>query len=243
MPETESALLERIAQEYQHPDPGRMVDRRFLDWTVERLLPWIDGPDVLELGFGDDQWTSKILARFGRTHIVDAAGNLLDLARAKYGPRVTTYHSLFEEFTPDKRFDSIVASYVLEHVEDPVEVLTKAATWLRPKGRILIVVPHADSLHRRLAVCMGLQRTTDVLGPTDRQMGHRRVHTIARMEDEIRRSGLTVVRRRGTLLKPLPQGMMANFSAAMLEGFMKLGDETPIEYASSIAFDCARAAE
>jgi hypothetical protein len=34
---------------------------------------------------------------------------------------------------------------------------------------------------------------------------------------------------------------MANLSVALLEGFMKLGDETPIEYASSIAFDCVRA--
>jgi 2-polyprenyl-3-methyl-5-hydroxy-6-metoxy-1,4-benzoquinol methylase len=243
MPETESALLERIAREYQHPDPGRVVDRRFLDWTVERLLPWIDGPDVLELGFGDDQWTTKILHRFGRTHIVDAAGNLLELARKKYGPRVTTYHSLFEEFTPDKLFDSIVASYVLEHVEDSVRVLTRAAGWLKPRGRILIVVPHADSLHRRLAVCMGMQHSTDALGPTDHQMGHRRVYTVAHMEEDVRRAGLAVVRRRGTLLKPLPQGMMAGFSVAMLEGFMKLGDETPIEYASSIAFDCARAEE
>jgi ubiquinone/menaquinone biosynthesis C-methylase UbiE len=242
MAEAETVLLERIAREYQQPDPGRVVDRRFLDWTVERLLPWIQGPDVLELGFGDDQWTARILARFGRTHIVDAARNLLDLAREKYGPSVTVYHSLFEEFSPDKSFDAIVASYVLEHVEDPVQVLTRAAGWLKPGGHVLIVVPHADSLHRRLAVCMGLQRTTDALGPTDRQMGHRRVYTIAHMEQDVRQAGLTVVRRHGSLLKPLPQGMMTGFSVALLEGFMKLGDEMPMEYASSIAFDCVRAA-
>ncbi len=241
MAQTETAMLERIAREYQHPDAGRVVDRKFLDWTVERMIPWIVGPDVLELGFGDDQWTSKVLANFGRTHVVDAARNLLDLAQEKYGARLVAYHSLFEEFTPDKGFDTIVASYVLEHVEGPVQVLRRAGGWLKPGGHVLIVVPHADSLHRRLAVCMGMQRTTDALGPTDRQMGHRRVYTIARMEQDVREAGLAVVRRQGSLLKPLPQGMMANFSPAMLEGFMKLGDEMPMEYASSIAFDCVRA--
>jgi hypothetical protein len=88
---------------------------------------------------------------------------------------------------------------------------------------------------------MGMQRTTDTLGPTDRQMGHRRVYTIARMEQDIRQAGLGVVRHRGFLLKPLPQGMMSGFTAAMLEGFMKLGDEMPMEFASSIAFDCVAA--
>jgi len=241
MAESEVLLLERIAREYQQPDPGRVVDRQFLDWTVERMLPWIQGPDVLELGFGDDQWTDKILARFGRSHIVDASDALLELAQEKYGWRVTVFHSLFEDFCPEKPFDTIVASYVLEHVEDPVQILTRAAGWLKPRGHVVIVVPHADSLHRRLAVCMGLQRTTDALGPTDRQMGHRRVYTIARMEEDVRQAGLRVVRRQGSLLKPLPQGMMTGFSAAMLAGFMKLGDEMPIEYASSIAFDCVRA--
>ena len=241
MVESETVLLERIAREYRQPDPGRLVDRQFLDWTVERMLPWIHGPDVLELGFGDDQWTGKILDRFGRTHVVDASRQLLNLAQKKYGPRLVAYHSLFEEFSPDKAFDTIVASYVLEHVEDPVQIMTRAAGWLKPKGHLLIVVPHADSLHRRLAVCMGLQRTTDALGQTDRQMGHRRVYTIARMEQDIREAGLAIVRRQGSLLKPLPQGMMTSFSRAMLEGFMKLGDQMPMEYSSSIAFDCVKA--
>jgi ubiquinone/menaquinone biosynthesis C-methylase UbiE len=241
MVESEIVLLERIAREYQQPDPGRLVDRQFLDWTVERMLPWIHGPDVLELGFGDDQWTGKILERFGRTHVVDASRQLLNLAQEKYGPRLVTYHSLFEEFSPDKAFDAIVASYVLEHVEDPVQIMTRAAGWLKPKGHLLIVVPHADSLHRRLAVCMGLQRTTDALGQTDRQMGHRRVYTIARMEQDIREAGLAIVCRQGSLLKPLPQGMLTGFSTAMLEGFMKLGDQMPMEYSSSIAFDCVKA--
>jgi trans-aconitate methyltransferase len=238
MVETETLHLERIAKEYTEPDPGRLVDRQFLGWTVDRMLPWIKGPNVLELGFGDDQWTGRILARFGHTHIVDASQTLLARAKEKYGERITTYHALFEEFAPPKSFNSIVASYVLEHVEDPAQILARATQWLAPQGHVLIVVPHADSFHRRLAVCMGLQAKTSDLGATDRQMGHRRVYTIAHMEDDIKAAGLRVVSKRGHLLKPLPQGMLTDFSAKMLEGFQKLGDEMPMEYASSIAFDC-----
>jgi hypothetical protein len=35
--------------------------------------------------------------------------------------------------------------------------------------------------------------------------------------------------------------MLTGLSKAQLEGLMKLGDEMPMEYASSIAFDCVQA--
>jgi SAM-dependent methyltransferase len=238
---SEVLSLERIAQEYQEPDPGRKVDKKFLGWTAERTLPWVSGPDVLELGFGDDQWTGRIIELFGHTHIVDASSSLLARAREKYGSSLTAYLSLFEQFQPEKRFDTIIASYVLEHVEDPTLILKMAAAWLKPSGHVVIIVPHADSLHRRLAVAMGMQASTNELGPTDRQMGHRRVYTISAMEKDIAAAGLRVSRKRGTLVKLLPQGMMTGFSDAMLQGLMKLGDELPMEYASSISFDCVRA--
>jgi len=240
MIECEAALLERIAREYREPDPGRKIDQKITAWAVDRILPWITGPDVLELGFGDDNWTGKIIDRFGHSHIVDASSLLLADAKKKYGPKLQVYQSLFEEFKPEKQFDAIVASYVLEHVADPVQVLRLACTWLNPKGHVIIMVPHADSLHRRLAVAMGIQSATTDLGPTDRQLGHRRVYTIGRMEEDIAEAGLRIVQRRGTFLKLLPQGMMTQFSDAMLLGFMNLGDELPMEYASSIAFDCVK---
>jgi 2-polyprenyl-3-methyl-5-hydroxy-6-metoxy-1,4-benzoquinol methylase len=243
MSRAEMATLERIAEQYKHPDPGRLVDRQFTAWIVDRLLDWVRGPEVLELGFGDDQWTEKILERFGHSHVVDAAQELLEMARQRYGSRINTYASLFEELCPDRSFDTIVASYVLEHVEDPVAILTRASGWLAPGGHVLIVVPHADSIHRRLAVAMGLHARTDALGPTDRQMGHRRVYSIARMEQDIAAAGLRVHRRRGLQLKPLPQGMLSGFSGQLLEGLMKLGDELPMELAASIAFDCVRSAD
>src|SRR5215471_17168418 len=94
---SEVTALERIAREYREPDAGRLVDQKTLAWTADRLLPWISGPDVLELGFGDDQWTTKIIDEFGHSHVVDASASLLETAKDKYGSRITVYSSLFEE--------------------------------------------------------------------------------------------------------------------------------------------------
>jgi 2-polyprenyl-3-methyl-5-hydroxy-6-metoxy-1,4-benzoquinol methylase len=234
----EMMRLERIAQEYRKPNPGRKVDQKLIRLLVEKTLLWVRGPEVLEMGSGDDQWTGRIIDHFGHSHLVDGSQTLIDWAKEKYGEKLTVYHSLFENLKPAKKFDTIIASLVLEHVEDPVRVLATASEWLKPLGHIIINVPNAASLHRRLAVFIGLQRTADELGPSDLSLGHRRVYTISEMEADIITAGLQIVRKQGIFLKLLPQGMMTDFSDSMLEGLMKLGDELPMEYACILSFEC-----
>ncbi len=240
--DSEMAKLDRIAQEYQAPDAGRRIDQKLISLLVSRAIPWMSGPEVLEMGSGDDQWTKRLIEHFGHSHLVDGSRTLIEAARKKYGAKLTTYHSLFEECDPGKQFDTVLSSLVLEHVADPVKVLTRAAGWLKPKGHLVVIVPNALSLHRRLAVAMGLARAADELGASDVQLGHRWVFTIARIEDALVKAGLRIVRKAGWLTKPLPQGMMTQFPDALLEGLMKLGDELPREYACFLAFDCVKAA-
>jgi len=234
----EEERLDAIADEYIRPDPGRAIDQKILGMIVESIIPWIKGPEILELGFGDGQWTGRIIELFGHSHIVDGSRVLLDTAKQKYGPRITTYASLVEDFAPGRRFDTIIASFVLEHVEDPVQILRNTTAWLRPQGNVVVIVPNANSLHRMLAVCMQLQESTWELGATDRQMGHRRVYGASTMEHDIVEAGLAVVARKGFFCKLLPQNMMTGFSDEMLKGLMKLGERLPKERAASIAFNC-----
>lgn len=232
--------LQKISDEYIKPDPGRIVDKKLLALIVSEIIPIISGTDVLEMGFGDDQWTSKIIEKTGHTHIVDASSILLKTCKEKYKDNVTCYESFFEVFSPEKKFDTIIASYILEHVEDPVLVLSKAVNWLKEDGTLIAIVPHAGSLHRRLAVEMGLQKSTTDLGETDFQMGHRRVYSLSAFENDITKAGYKISDKIGLNLKLLPQGMMTQFSDEMLVGLMKLGKSLPIEYASAIAFVCKK---
>lgn len=50
-----------------------------------------------------------------------------------------------ENYTPDKKFDVIVMSHVLEHLTDPAAVLQKIKKWLKPDGIIHIRVPNIVS--------------------------------------------------------------------------------------------------
>lgn len=239
--ESEMERLDRVAQEYREPDAGRRVDQKLISLLVSRAVPWMKGPEVLEMGSGDDQWTERMVEHFGHSHLVDGSFTLIEAARRKYGRRLTAYHSLFEDLDPGKKFDTVLCSLVLEHVEDPAEVLAKAGTWLKPHGRLVVIVPNAFSLHRRLAVKMGLARAGDELGESDVRLGHRRVFTIASIEAAMADAELHIVRKAGWFTKLLPQRMMTEFPDALLGGLMGLGDELPMEYACFLAFECRKA--
>jgi len=234
----EIKILESVSREYLEPDDGRMVDKKVISMVIDNITPWLKGPEILEMGFGDDLWTSRIIDKYGHSSIVDASQILLNEAKKKYGTKIKAYHCLFEEFIPDKKYDTVVASFVLEHVKDPVEILINTKKWINKEGHVIIIVPNADSLHRRLAVCIGLQKRTDELSSTDMRVGHRRVYNIAKMVSDINLAGLKVFRKRGLFLKFLPQNMMTQLSDELLVGFMKLSENIPMEYCSRMIFDC-----
>jgi trans-aconitate methyltransferase len=56
-------------------------------------------------------------------------------------PADLTLQNMFEAPASDRRYDSIVMSEILEHLEDPVAALKAASAWLRPGGTIWVNVP------------------------------------------------------------------------------------------------------
>lgn len=234
----EKEQLETIANAYITPDPGRIIDQKTVRLIVKEIMPMIKGPKVLEMGFGDNCWTDSIIRNFGHSYIVDASKKLIDKARKIYNDKITIYQSFFEEFTPIERFDTILSTFVLEHVEDPVQVLGMTKNWLNDDGTLIVIVPNADSLHRRLAVCMGMQKNTWDIGETDKKMGHRRVYTIDKMAKDISKAGLKIIDKKGIHVKLFPQAMMKDCTDEMLNGLVKLGMKLPMEYSASIVFTC-----
>jgi len=141
---------------------------------------------------------------------------------------------LFEEFSPAAPFDAIIASHVLEHVDDPVALLRRMAGWLAPGGRLVIVVPNKESLHRRLAVLMGLQPALDTLGARDRLVGHQRVYSHATLEQDLRAGGYTLTEKTGFFLKPVANSMMLGYSTELLGAMNQIGPQLPMELLANI---------
>jgi trans-aconitate methyltransferase len=233
-----SLELETVAETYIKPHSAHVVDSKVLVHDMHKTMPFIEGPLVLELGYGDGVWTSELISRFGHSYVVDGSTKLLTQASRLHGDNnLTAFQSLFEHFVPPDGllFNTIIATYVLEHVNDPVHLLRIARSWLTRNGKILIIVPNATSFHRELAVLMGIQKTVYDLSPSDRELGHQRVYDLLALRRNVESAGYRITMERGLFLKILPNGMMTEFSDPLLKALVDVSDRLPLEWMANLA--------
>lgn len=229
--------LDKIAAIHIKPHAAHALDCKVLAHDMDKVLSFVRGPKVLELGYGEGIWTEKLIKIFGHSEVVDASSRLCAHARDKYGDKVICHESFFEQFEPSKdiKYSTIIATHILEHVANPVEILRRAKKWLAIDGRMLIIVPNAASIHRRLAVLMGIQGSVHDFSPRDKEVGHVRVYDLPTLESDIADAGFRIVYRRGLFLKILPNSMMIEFPDGLLKALVDISDELPPEWMANLA--------
>jgi len=96
---------------------------------------------VLEIGCSGGP-LMQLLRAAGYTDLtgVDVSGPAIELAQARGVPNVSVMDGAALAFG-DARFDLVIASDVLEHIEDEGRALREWARVLRPGGQLLVFVP------------------------------------------------------------------------------------------------------
>jgi 2-polyprenyl-3-methyl-5-hydroxy-6-metoxy-1,4-benzoquinol methylase len=211
-------------------------DFKLADYGYETLQPHFRGKEGLEIGPASGFMTKKLVGDFEDLHVLEASKDLLD-SLPTYD-HVTKHHTLVEDFDSPKLFDTIVMSHVLEHIEDPVPALAKIRTWLKDDGVFLVAVPNAKSIHRMVAVEMGLLDDIHSLNSRDHEAGHYRVYDMDILIDHLSSAGYKIVKKGGYFLKPLSNGQINdNWNSEMIEGFYKIGKKFP-EHCAEIFAVC-----
>lgn len=198
-----------------------------IDYCFRIFSRHICGESILEMGPAEGVMTDRLASLGLKLALVEGSALFCDQLRSRF-PEALVQHALFEEFNPMLRYDNIVLGHVLEHVEDPVDVLRRCSEWLAHSGRILAAVPNARSLHRQAAVVMGLLPQENALNDLDRHHGHRRVFNPEEFRACFTQAGLRVDHFGGYWLKPLSNGQLAKqWTPSMLEAYMALGERYP----------------
>ena len=234
---TSMEKLDRIAADYHTNEsiPDIHIENLCQEYFIEWLLQQIAvGSRVLELGYGDGIVTAALVKSGCELTVLEGSATLVDRARQAH-PTVNWVHSLFEDFRADRAYDVILASHVLEHVDDPQAILRLISSWLVETGKIIIVVPNRNSLHRQLAVLMGLQPELDTLSKRDLLVGHQRVYSLEALEEDIRGAGLRPIESVGFFLKVLPNAMMLDYSRELLWAMNIISSSLPKHLLANIA--------
>lgn len=195
--------------------------------SIDRTVDVMHGARrVLELGFGTGLTAGEYLARGINYEVVEGSPRLCAVARERY-PDLVVHEAMFESFVPDEPYDAVLALHVAEHVDDPPALFAQAARWLADDGALIVVVPNAESLHRRLAVEMGFQPALDTLSERDHLVGHQRVYTLDSLAADLATAGLRVDEEFGYQLKTVPNSMMDGYPPELLRALVTISDEIP----------------
>jgi len=204
-------------------DSFEIILGKFILRTAFELMK---GPRVLDVGCGDGFLTKEMARRYDKVVGVDGAKDKIEFAR-KNAPEVEFHTSLFENFEYYEKFDSIIMINILEHVDDPVYFLKKARELLTPHGEVIIFVPNALSLNRRVGKAMGIIKNYYELTETDLAVGHRRFYDRDNLVRDFLEAGFKPEDVGGVLLKPLSNKQMESWDLEVIEALYVIGEELP----------------
>lgn len=215
-------------------------------YMIRSFEPFFRPGSLLELGSYQGQFTRRFLDRFDDITCVEASGEAIEVARRTLGDAVQFIHSKFENASLSGRYDNIVLTHVVEHLDDPVRVLKRVnEEWLAEGGRFFLVCPNANAPSRQIAVKMGLISHNAAVTPSEEAHGHRCTYSLDTLERDAVAAGLKVSHRSGIFFKAL-----ANFqwdrllqtdiiSKEYLEGCYQLGHLYP-DLCASIFLLCEK---
>lgn len=214
-------------------------DRIQMGFIMDAVLPYCTGPKVLELGLGSGHWSQKLIDKGFDVTVVEGSAVLAEHCRLKFGKSVQVINSLFEEYNPVATYHTIIASCVLEHVDNYKLFLNLLKSWLHENGNLHIVVPNALSLHRRIGVKMGMLDHLMQLSPQELEVGHCRTYNKDIFKAQIEESGLKVDFISGIYVKPLSSGQMIEWDEKILKAYNELSNELP-EYTAFLYANCSK---
>lgn len=215
-------------------------------YIIKSFQPFFREGSCLELGSFKGDFTRKLKSFFDDITCVEASDEALNIAKAEFGDNIKFFNSLFETVTLPKKYDNIILTHVLEHIENPVQVLKKINDeWLSDNGRLFLVCPNANAPSRQIAVKMGLISHNSAITKSEEIHGHQITYTLDTLERDAKEGGLKVVYRSGIFFKAL-----ANFqwdrllqtdiiSKEYLDGCFELGQHYP-DLCASIFLMCEK---
>ncbi|HMJ47112.1 MAG TPA: class I SAM-dependent methyltransferase [Ferruginibacter sp.] len=215
-------------------------------FMLKAFTPFFKDGNCLELGSFKGDFTKRLISSFDDITCVEASDEAIAEAQQELGDKIKFINGLFEEVDLPGKYDNIILTHVLEHLDEPVAVMKRINDeWLSEKGRFFLVCPNANAPSRQIAVKMGLITHNSAITPAEAEHGHRITYSLDTLERDARAAGLKVVHRSGIFFKAL-----ANFqwdrllntdiiSDEYLQGCFQLGQIYP-DLCSSIFLLCEK---
>lgn len=215
-------------------------------FMLKSFKPFFVDGNLLELGSFKGDFTKCCLPFFSDITCVEASDLAIGIAKERLGESIKYINATFETVNLPVKYDNILLTHVLEHLDNPVSILKRINDeWLTDNGRLFLVCPNANAPSRQIAVKMGLISHNSAITDAEKKHGHNITYSLDTLERDAKKAGLITVHRSGIFFK-----VLANFqwdrllqtdiiSEDYLEGCYQLGQQYP-DLCSSIFLVCEK---
>lgn len=154
--------------------------RKILGKVISDFGPYRQSGRFLDVGCGAGTILEEAKAQGWQAEGLEVSAPAVETLRSR-GFKI--FHgTLHEAAYPESYFDVVTASEVIEHVDDPAEVLREMARILRPQGLLWMTTPHANGISSRM---MGTGWS--VISPPE----HQHLFSIRGMRELLAKAGFT----------------------------------------------------
>jgi SAM-dependent methyltransferase len=229
--EEQLAAVEAAGRRYYYTSEQEFDDIN-KKMVIEEIRRFIKPGRMLELGYINNIWTDALLAAGGTVDILEAASNHVARARQFFSdnPQVTVHHTLFEDYAPQEKYDTILMSGVVKHIPDDIGFLRHARAWLKPDGVVIGCTQNSRSFHRRLGAYMGLERSPEAHNKRDKEVFNVHQYDRFKWRALFLEAGYEVEKIEGVFLKILSTEQMMYLGQKydvmqIMEGLRQLSEE------------------
>ncbi len=198
---------------------------------MELLGTGFEKKNCLELGIGHGYTARLFSEKFDNYTVIEGSKEVIQKFRKENSDlKINIVKSYFEDWSANQQmYDVIILGFVLEHVDNPVEILRQYKEYLTEKGRMFIAVPNAEALNRRIGIAAGVLNNLEELSQNDILMGHKRYYKLETLRSDVKKAGLKILREEGIFMKAMTTGQMVELklSENIMKGYLETAREYP----------------
>ena len=209
-------------------DPDTDFDRHFTRLTALRIRRWFrPGDRVLELGCATGLMTSFKAQADVTIDAVERVPAYLARARARELPNATFLDADVMQVDPPGPYNHVIAAHIVNELPDPVGFMRRFETFLATGGLVHTSVTNPASVHRLVAIEMGLIERPDALSDRGQDLATKEIFDQAGFEALAAQARLLCIHREPVMLKPLTNAQLAELPDEVIDGLDRVAWRFP----------------
>lgn len=150
--------VRRFYDDHYYADDSEYADTGWHQRQVARRLGIRAGWRVLDIACGTGAWLAELERLGAKVHGIDISERAIEQASQRL-PEADLRVGMAERLDyPDRHFDLVTCLGSLEHFLDQPAALVEMQRVIKPGGEVLLLVPNAGFLTRRLGLYAGTQQ-------------------------------------------------------------------------------------